>query len=588
MYIVKILKKILKIFYNNRLRGKTIMNSKKISIILDEFIPNLSFKAILIDGPWGCGKTFEIKNFIKKHKKDKIYYISLFGLESIDEINTALHQLTNGSAIELIKEGISLINKVVKPIQPIANICEALDYQLNNKKIKKVKKNSIIIFDDLERLSKKMDYCDLLGYINSLYLSGCRFICLSSEDNIREANRKEDFTIFKEKVFDCNYKITEANDEVINSLFKPYGLNLNLITYKMFESNLRKAKKTELFYKKILQHIKPERMNIITEKIGLDSLLKAAIYAIDLTFKTYDSSNSTNNKQLYDYYAARFGEQIANGLLYLDKEFKNEIPNFKNIVISLISAFMYLDFSGFDNLVLENIDTNTESSILNEEFYYLSDENKGKYIKEFKKILIEKKHSWNQYYNNLRSILLFGTAKFSENEINIIADDYLENNSNKPKDIKLDLGISENEELSNESIQIIETINYVIEKISREKYVLDAKNILSATDNYYNMAMFIENLSICENEEKKEILNYIIQNEYFFPDISKDIDRNKWNYCHSITKFLNNNNQSQQFIEFAKSRCSQNNSKCQIERFHYLISRYMKKDFTINELINDK
>ena len=48
--------------------------------------------AVLINGHWGAGKTFFIKKFLKN--KDDFIYISLYGLSSIDEINTRICEVS--------------------------------------------------------------------------------------------------------------------------------------------------------------------------------------------------------------------------------------------------------------------------------------------------------------------------------------------------------------------------------------------------------------------------------------------------------------------------------------------------------------
>ena len=47
------------------------MNVKKIDEILNDFINDSSYKSILIDGPWGCGKTHQINEFLKNQKLKK-------------------------------------------------------------------------------------------------------------------------------------------------------------------------------------------------------------------------------------------------------------------------------------------------------------------------------------------------------------------------------------------------------------------------------------------------------------------------------------------------------------------------------------
>src|SRR5215471_18573727 len=50
--------------------------------------------AVMINGPWGIGKTYLLKKLLREHFTDseKFVYISLFGLTSIEEIDAALFQ----------------------------------------------------------------------------------------------------------------------------------------------------------------------------------------------------------------------------------------------------------------------------------------------------------------------------------------------------------------------------------------------------------------------------------------------------------------------------------------------------------------
>ncbi|MCL7775710.1 KAP family NTPase, partial [Pasteurella multocida] len=51
--------------------------------------------ATVLTGEWGCGKTYFIRNYIKKKENKKEYkfiYVSLFGLKSISSINQIIFQ----------------------------------------------------------------------------------------------------------------------------------------------------------------------------------------------------------------------------------------------------------------------------------------------------------------------------------------------------------------------------------------------------------------------------------------------------------------------------------------------------------------
>ena len=143
-------------------------------VLLDFYNNENSGKAILIDGKWGCGKTYQIKEFLKEHTAN-CHYISLFGLESIDEINSKLYSEIH-STKTFLKKGVKLLSKAISAVPYVGGIGEALEYQMSGKIIN-TKDITYIIFDDLERLSRKISYIDLLGYFNNLFLSNVKIIC---------------------------------------------------------------------------------------------------------------------------------------------------------------------------------------------------------------------------------------------------------------------------------------------------------------------------------------------------------------------------------------------------------------------------
>ncbi|MFR2037329.1 MAG: P-loop NTPase fold protein [Anaerobutyricum sp.] len=76
------------------------MNEQQIVEEVNRYLVDKSYQyAILIEGEWGCGKTYfvknrltqEINNLEKNRGKRKIKYISLYGCKSIDEIKKLWH-----------------------------------------------------------------------------------------------------------------------------------------------------------------------------------------------------------------------------------------------------------------------------------------------------------------------------------------------------------------------------------------------------------------------------------------------------------------------------------------------------------------
>ena len=67
------------------------MNKRNILNDLNNFIDS-DYNIILLDGPWGSGKTFLLNEYVKANedKGVRFYYVSLHGMKNIDEINTNL------------------------------------------------------------------------------------------------------------------------------------------------------------------------------------------------------------------------------------------------------------------------------------------------------------------------------------------------------------------------------------------------------------------------------------------------------------------------------------------------------------------
>ena len=68
-----------------------------------------TYKCILVDGTWGIGKSYMVRKALED-KKDKAFYVSLFGLESAQQIyhdilyQLLLHTENGGKLVEWCKD----------------------------------------------------------------------------------------------------------------------------------------------------------------------------------------------------------------------------------------------------------------------------------------------------------------------------------------------------------------------------------------------------------------------------------------------------------------------------------------------------
>ncbi|WP_019777899.1 hypothetical protein [Streptococcus sobrinus] len=178
----------------------------------DEFVKfQISFKDFMkgsrrdddriywLDGPWGSGKTYFIHTFFKfqQWKYDEIYYVSCFGLVNRNQVEKALVTEIENHSILGNLDFIPIVGSLIKWFYKMIGLDG-------------IKKHSIIIFDDLERVvhtelygekykDNPKDYNDILGFIDYL------------------ANHKN----HKLLVLYDSTKIPNTQRETIESKFKP-------------------------------------------------------------------------------------------------------------------------------------------------------------------------------------------------------------------------------------------------------------------------------------------------------------------------------------------------------------------------------
>lgn len=184
---------------------------------LVEFLnsPDSIHNVFWLDGSWGSGKTFFIKTFFENqiYKKKEIYYISCFGIKTREQAEKILINEIEKQSILGNLDFIPLVGGVFK-------------WFFKTVGTDLMKRDSIIIFDDFERVSytgksdnssdNPSDYNDLLGYID--YLSeNKRFkiiVILNSEEI--ESTKKN----LIDNKFKLNHNRMVSTEEVIDNILK--------------------------------------------------------------------------------------------------------------------------------------------------------------------------------------------------------------------------------------------------------------------------------------------------------------------------------------------------------------------------------
>ncbi len=237
---------------------------KQLEEIVNYYLTSETNYALMITGEWGVGKTYYFKNilrhqiketstFANNSKKYKPLLVSLFGLKSVEEIQTeiflSIYPILKNKTVKL---GANIGKALIKGIMHLKNLGEYYDYVSDIEVDKDDWVNFtelVICFDDLERLSESLNIEEFIGYVNSLVENeNVKVLIIANENKIERHN----YFALKEKVVGNSIEfipdISESFDSLIEIKFKGFktyeeflikNKNLILEVYTKNSNNLR-------------------------------------------------------------------------------------------------------------------------------------------------------------------------------------------------------------------------------------------------------------------------------------------------------------------------------------------------------------
>lgn len=210
--------------------------------------------AVLLKGKWGCGKSYYIKNYLNTHglviknnfteeQKSVILYLSLYGVNSKEEINEKilerLHPIICSSKIDLLRKILKTVSatEVLSALSvyltgsemPKKALVEGLDIFVDyyRNKIKKDKPGKIIlVLDDFERAN--MPIVSLLGFVNEcVEILHIPCIIVAEKKILKEAmeKQKKESTMYGiavslEKIIGKEFEIKASFEDVVSFWLK--------------------------------------------------------------------------------------------------------------------------------------------------------------------------------------------------------------------------------------------------------------------------------------------------------------------------------------------------------------------------------
>lgn len=200
---------------------------------------------ILIKGDWGCGKTHLIKQIQESYNKTKeveFIYLSVYGLNSIEQVFDRLYELTHPIITskafklfcKLLKNSIAASTKGAINLKDeqsgkehTSDITLSLPISaFENNFTKNIKFNKIFIVDDIERSS--IPVIEIFGYFsNFINDNNAKVIFICNEEHLLSSfgeNEKTAYTSQKEKIIGMEFKIQPNKEAAIDYFIKDYGL----------------------------------------------------------------------------------------------------------------------------------------------------------------------------------------------------------------------------------------------------------------------------------------------------------------------------------------------------------------------------
>ncbi|MFH5904763.1 P-loop NTPase fold protein [Clostridium perfringens] len=585
--------------------------------------------ALLINGDWGCGKTFLWKNiitkFLEENKKNCIY-VSLNGVSSKEEIDKAIFfEYANNKLKLKNKSPIRKLKKVSKPIVSLGKTIVKVTGKFDNINFEYDEftnlSDFVLCFDDLERVDMPIE--KILGYINNFVEhEGIKTFIIANEQEI-------------------------ANKNLSDSIEAKYQVALELIKFekescnKQNEKDKNNASIQQIINKRIEELFKDNSYNRIKEKL------------IGRTIK-YNPDLNQIIKNLISNFDGEYNKLLTNNLYQILKNNYNKNVNIR-ILIQTLNEFesIYKIIKKIMSNIKDkevNIEEINEEELVTEllKFYVLISIElrlgniSSEYLKEV----------YTDSYNNVSaSVVLypkiihgFGTfiEKYYEKEcfyiremVNLILEGYLDEVSLK-EDIKKfikykypkkdnkrkltpyqklenfreldDKDVKKNVELLKDELKKDENIKVVLKKVSLIEYLygekainVNLKDLKSEIEQLINDKEKLEFFDVIESMPVKEDNTlyyeiYLLAKERYQELISKtlkiklDINKNLHEITDEIKEYCNKNRYKPIFIHINSSDLASkviNSNNNEINEFIYLIKSIYMSFSNIEDYYSD-
>jgi tRNA A37 threonylcarbamoyladenosine biosynthesis protein TsaE len=377
---------------------------------------------LMLSGVWGSGKTHFWKNKIEKEllegleKKEKSYvFVSLYGKDSIEELQNEIYQLSYnfaaGNKNDVISSAYSVFTKVSSFVPKISlfgieveldKTSEKIDAERTKEEIEKgiswLTNGGVVCFDDFERKSSKIDLNDLFGFITNLTeILKTKTIIITNQEFFKD-KESEVFNRIKEKSVNKFLLFDPTVDELFETIYQDKYTTLDEYKSKILEAiKITEEKNARIFiqvldncleYKNIAQNENEMYMltiitilfvkyNIIFDMVNMEDfreikflpkILKEMPAKLQKEINLINRASSYENIGSKREFITKLKEKIYRGDEKKEEEIKEYhayIESHEDLLYQIYNyIFKYKCFSRNDENLINRLNNFVESGIL--------------------------------------------------------------------------------------------------------------------------------------------------------------------------------------------------------------------------------
>jgi hypothetical protein len=363
---------------------------KRLNESITFYLQNKTKYSVMITGDWGIGKSYYFKNVLRPiieeipslangSNKYKVVTVSLFGMKSIDDIQTdimlSIYSILNNKYVKLVGGLAKGVIKLFAKTNGVNEIYEAASKTKVDKSDWLDLSNLVLCFDDLERMSPNLKIDEFIGYVNNLVENeNVKVIIIANESKITDPN----FKILKEKVigntieFQPDFFTSYIN--LIESNFKSFPVYHNflktehdfvIINFKKGSTNLRILELALTFFHQAFSELTTNlpNNNILKEKES-EILLMLLKFTLVITTEYQEGRINFKNREKLDetdpyeimslaYRTNKLNKEDVSKpyrINFTEKYFENESFNYFKSIYEFITGGSLLIY---DNLIAE-------------------------------------------------------------------------------------------------------------------------------------------------------------------------------------------------------------------------------------------